>query len=55
MLIGKTVEIALEKNILRSKAIIVDTTHTKASYTQKSPKEFLEENSQDYRKRKGGS
>ncbi|MEH7273624.1 transposase, partial [Neobacillus vireti] len=27
MLIGKTVEIALEKEIIKSKAIIVDATH----------------------------
>ena len=32
MLIEKTVEIALEKNIIKSKAIIVDATHTKALY-----------------------
>ena len=41
MLIGKTVEIALEKEIIKSKTIIVDATHTKARYNQKSPKEFL--------------
>ena len=38
MLIGKTVEIALEKNIIKSKTIIVDATHTKARYNQKLPK-----------------
>lgn len=43
MLIGKTVEIALEKKILNSNTIIVDATHTKARYNQKSPKEFLQE------------
>ena len=43
MLIGKTVEIALEKEIIKSKTIIVDATHTKARYNQKSPKEFLQE------------
>jgi hypothetical protein len=36
MLIGKTVEIALEKGIITSKTIIVDATHTKARYNQKS-------------------
>ncbi|KFM95534.1 transposase DDE domain protein [Bacillus clarus] len=50
MLIGKTVEIALEKNIIKSKAIIVDATHTKARYNQKSPKEFLQEKSKHTRK-----
>ncbi len=46
----KTVEIALEKNIIKSKAIIVDATHTKARYNQKSPKEFLQEKSKHTRK-----
>lgn len=41
MLIGKTVEIALEKEITKSKAIIVDATHNKARYNQKSSKEFI--------------
>ncbi|WP_312755362.1 IS1182 family transposase [Rummeliibacillus suwonensis] len=50
MLIGKTVEIALEKKILKSKSIIVDATHTKARYNQKSPKEFLQEKSKNVRK-----
>ncbi|TSI03688.1 transposase, partial [Lysinibacillus sp. BW-2-10] len=50
MLIGKTVEIALEKNIIKSNALIVDATHTKARYNQKSPKEFLQEKSKNIRK-----
>lgn len=50
MLIGKTVEIALEKEIMKSKTIIVDATHTKARYNQKSPKEFLQEKSKNVRK-----
>jgi hypothetical protein len=50
MLIGKTVEIALEKEIIHSKTIIVDATHTKARYNQKSPKEFLQEKSKNLRK-----
>lgn len=49
-LIGKTVEIALEKEIIKSKTIIVDATHTKARYNQKSPKEFLQEKSKNVRK-----
>jgi transposase len=50
MLIGKTVEIALEKEIIKSKTIIVDSTHTKARYNQKSPKEFLQDKSKNVRK-----
>jgi transposase len=50
MLIGKTVEIALEKEIIQSKTIIVDATHTKSRYNQKSPKEFLQEKSKSVRK-----
>lgn len=50
MLIGKTVEIAQEKNIIKNNAIIVDATHTKARYNQKSPKEFLQEKSKNVRK-----
>ncbi len=43
LLINKTVEIAIEKEIIKSKSIIVDATHTKARYNQKSPKEILME------------
>ena len=50
MLIGKTVEIALEKKIIKSSTIIVDATHTKARYNQKSPKEFLQEKSKNVRR-----
>ena len=50
MLIQKTVEIALEKELIQSKSIIVDATHTKARYNQKSPKEFLVEKSKNVRK-----
>ncbi|MFR0656722.1 transposase, partial [Pantoea sp. SIMBA_079] len=32
MLIHKTVEIAIEKEIIKNKTIIVDATHTKARY-----------------------
>ena len=34
MLIGKTVEIALEHGLIKTKSIIVDSTHTKARYNQ---------------------
>src|SRR6185312_10138888 len=50
MLIYKTVDIALEKTLIRSKTIIVDATHTKSRYNQKSPKEFLMEKSKNVRK-----
>lgn len=50
MLINKTVEIAIEKGIVKSKAIIVDATHTKARYNQKSPIEILQDRSRKLRK-----
>ena len=50
MLINKTVVIALEKGILKSKSIIVDATHTKSRYNQKSPREILQERSKKLRK-----
>lgn len=50
MLIEKTVEIALEKKIIKRNTIIVDATHTKARYNQKSPIEFLQEKSKIVRK-----
>ena len=50
LLIKKTVEIAIEKGLLLSKMVIVDATHTKARYNQKSPKEFLQEKSKNVRK-----
>lgn len=50
MLIQKTVEIALEKELIKSTSIIVDATHTRARYNQKSPKEFLMEKSKNVRK-----
>lgn len=50
MLINKTVEIALEKELINSTSIIVDATHTRARFNQKSPKEFLMEKSKLLRK-----
>jgi hypothetical protein len=50
MLIQKTVEIALEKEIIKSRTIIVDATHTKARFNQQSPKEIWMENSKLLRK-----
>ncbi len=50
MLINKTVCIALEKKIIKSTSIIVDATHTKARYNQKSPREILQDRSKKLRK-----
>lgn len=50
LLINKTVEIAIEKEIIKNKSIIVDATHTKARYNQKSPKEILMDRSKKLRK-----
>ncbi|WP_409293864.1 IS1182 family transposase [Peribacillus sp. SCS-26] len=50
LLINKTVEIALEKEIIKSNSIIVDATHTKARYNQMKPKEVLMERSKKLRK-----
>ncbi|AXY06569.1 IS5/IS1182 family transposase [Bacillus thuringiensis LM1212] len=50
MLIHKTVEIAIENKIIKSNSIIVDSTHTKARYNQKSPKEILIDRSKKLRK-----
>lgn len=50
MLIQKTVEIALEKEIIKSHAFIVDATHTKARFNQQSPNEILMEKSKWLRK-----
>jgi len=50
LLINKTVEIALDKGVIKSKSIIVDSTHTLARYNQKSPREHLVEYSKKLRK-----
>ena len=50
MLINKTVEIAIEKGVIKSKSIIVDATHTKARYNQLSPREILMDRSKKLRK-----
>lgn len=50
LLINKTVEIAIEKEIIKSNSIIVDATHTKARFNQKSPKELFMEKSKLLRK-----
>lgn len=38
MLISKTVQIALENGAIKTKSVIVDATHTKSRYNQKSPR-----------------
>ena len=50
LLINKTVTLALEKEIIKSKSIIVDSTHTKSRYNQKSQKDILVETSKKLRK-----
>ncbi|WP_066069305.1 IS1182 family transposase [Neobacillus soli] len=50
MLINKTVEIAIEKEIIKSNSIIVDATHTKARYNQMSPRKILMDRSKKLRK-----
>lgn len=50
LLVGETVKIAIDKNIIKGNTIIVDATHTKARYNQKSPREILLEQSKKLRK-----
>ncbi|MBU3100621.1 transposase [Clostridium sp. DSM 17811] len=50
LLVNKTVEIAIEKGIIKSKSIIVDSTHTRSRYNQKSPCEILMEAYENLRK-----
>lgn len=50
MLITKTVTIAIEKGVLKSTSIIVDATHTKSRYHNKTPQAVLEEQSKKLRK-----
>lgn len=50
LLIGKTVEIALSHGLIKTKSLIVDSTHTKARYNQKTPQEALLEYAKRLRK-----
>jgi Transposase domain (DUF772)/Transposase DDE domain len=50
LLIEKTVKIALEKGIIKSKTIIVDATHSASRFNQRSPQEYLKEKSKNVRK-----
>ena len=50
-LIGKTVEIAIEKGLIEIKnKIIVDSTHTNAMYNHISPREELVRQAKELRK-----
>lgn len=49
-LIAKTVQIALDKGIIRSKYIIVDAAHTKSRYNQKTPRQALQDQSKKLRR-----
>ena len=49
MPIVKTIQIALDKGILKSKFIIVDATHPKSRYNQKTPCQALREQSKKLR------
>ena len=50
LLIGKTVSIAFEKGVIKSKSIIVDATHTKSRSNPLSPLEVLKERAKLLRK-----
>ncbi|MCC5911724.1 MAG: IS1182 family transposase [Clostridiaceae bacterium] len=50
LLLGTTAKMALEKGIIDSETIIIDSTHTKARYNQKSNREVLLEHAKKLRK-----
>lgn len=50
ILINKTVELAIKKGVIKSRAIIVDATHTKSKYNLKSAIEILRERSKALRR-----
>ena len=50
MLITKTVRIALERGIIKSKSIIVDAARTRSRYNQKTPRQALLEQSKILRR-----
>ena len=49
MLIEKTCQIAIEKGIMKSKSIIIDSTHTKSRYNNHPIREVLKEQSKKLR------
>jgi transposase len=50
LLISKTVQIALDKGIIKSRSIIVDATHTRSRFNRKSAVDILREVSKRLRK-----
>jgi transposase/IS5 family transposase len=50
LLVSKTIEIALENDIIKSNSIIVDSTHTSARYNHKTANQYLQEKSKAVRK-----
>lgn len=50
LLIHKSIQIALEHKLIKSKILIVDATHTKSHYNHKKPQEVLRERSKALRK-----
>lgn len=50
LLINKTVEIALRHDLIDSRSIIVDATHTLSKYTARKPQEILRERAKQLRK-----
>lgn len=50
LLISKTVEIALEHNLIKSHDLIIDATHTHSKYSARKPQEVLHERAKQLRK-----
>lgn len=50
LLIGKTVQMALEKGILDASSIIMDATHTVSKYNKQTPVQILRERAKQLRK-----
>ena len=50
LLISKSIQIAIEHNLIKSKLLIVDATHTKSHYDHKKPQEVLRERSKALRR-----
>lgn len=50
LLVGKSVEIAIREKVIKSRTVIVDATHTRARFNQKSPVEILRNSSKQLRK-----
>lgn len=50
LLISKTVEIALEKNVISNHDLIIDATHTRSKYSARKPQEVLHVRAKQLRK-----